>query len=68
MDTLQVKDSLEVKQPIAAEDTTSVEKPEPKEEQASSNALKGKPIKPTNMLTKEPQRILSTTLDSLKRK
>lgn len=86
VDTLQVKDSLQVKQPIAAEDTTTVEKPEPKEdkpepikelipikeeatkEQASPNPLKGKPIKPTNMLTKEPQRILSTTLDSLKRK
>lgn len=72
-------DTLEVKQPIAAEDTTTVEKPEPikelvpikeeaTKEQASPNALKGKPIKPTNMLTKEPQRILSTTLDSLKRK
>jgi hypothetical protein len=79
VDTLQVKDSLQVKQPIAAEDTTTVEKSEPikelipikeeaTKEQASPNPLKGKPIKPTNMLTKEPQRILSTTLDSLKRK
>lgn len=81
VDTLQVKDSLD--KPAPVEVAKPEEKPAAKsepikelipikeeatKEQASPNPLKGKPIKPTNMLTKEPQRILSTTLDSLKRK